>query len=65
METDSDVRFFNIINGADVADTGKTNHFVYEETIRAGYVNGTTEFGKIGLQLGLRAEQTIAKGTNR
>ncbi|MBL7948523.1 MAG: TonB-dependent receptor [Bacteroidia bacterium] len=65
VETDSDVRFFNIINGADVADTGKTNHFVYEETIRAGYVNGTTEFGKIGLQLGLRAEQTIAKGTQQ
>ncbi|MEP7171820.1 MAG: outer membrane beta-barrel family protein, partial [Bacteroidota bacterium] len=46
----------------DVIDTGKTNHFNYTENINAAYLNWSGEFGKWGVQAGLRGEQTISKG---
>lgn len=62
VETDNDVKYYHIIDGSDVLDSGKTNHFIYDENINAGYINWSGQFGKFGLQLGLRGEQTIAKG---
>jgi iron complex outermembrane recepter protein len=62
VETDNDVKYYHIIDGSDVLDSGKTNHFIYEENINAAYVNWSGQFGKFGIQLGLRAEQTVAKG---
>ena len=60
--TDNDVRYFKIIDNTDIPDTGKTNRFTYRENINAAYVSLQREFGKIQAQLGLRAEQTSAKG---
>ncbi|MEO8146569.1 MAG: TonB-dependent receptor [Bacteroidia bacterium] len=60
--TDNDVKYYNIIDSADVIDTGKTNHFNYKENINAAYINWSGEFKKFGVQAGLRAEQTVAKG---
>ncbi len=62
VETDNDVKYFHIIDNNDVKDTGKTNHFIYQENINAAYLNWSGQFGKLGLQFGLRGEQTIAKG---
>ena len=62
VTTDNDVKYYNIVNQIDHLDTGKTNHFNYRENINALYINWSGEFGKLGLQLGLRGEQTIAKG---
>lgn len=63
VSADNDVHFFNTINGADVTDTTKTNHFIYDENINAAYVNASKDFKKISVQLGLRGEQTIMHGT--
>ncbi|MEO8793946.1 MAG: TonB-dependent receptor [Daejeonella sp.] len=41
-----------------------TNHFLYNEDINAAYVNLSTEYKKIGIQLGLRAEQTHSIGNS-
>lgn len=46
-------------------DDGKTNHFIYEENINAGYVNYSKQLKKWGLQAGLRAENTNAKGDQK
>lgn len=62
VTTDSDVKYYNVIEGKDLLDPGKTNHFNYTENINAAYVNWSGEFGKWGLQGGLRAEQTVAEG---
>lgn len=62
VTTDNDVRYVNYYNGDGVLDTGKTNHFNYKENINAAYINWTGEFKKIGFEIGLRGEQTVADG---
>ncbi|MBN9299079.1 MAG: TonB-dependent receptor [Filimonas sp.] len=39
-----------------------SNHFIYKENINAAYVNIQKTIKKFSMQLGLRAEQTIADG---
>ncbi len=43
-------------------DTARSNHFVYTENINAAYINMNKQIKKWGIQVGLRAEQTIADG---
>jgi outer membrane receptor protein involved in Fe transport len=45
-----------------VLNIDRTNQFEYEENVNAGYVNYNRQWEKIGLQLGLRVEQTDSKG---
>lgn len=40
----------------------RSNHFIYKENINAAYLNIQKQIKKLGIQLGLRSEQTIAKG---
>lgn len=40
------------------------DQFKYEENIQAAYLNGRAKFNKTTLQLGLRLENTISKGTS-
>jgi iron complex outermembrane recepter protein len=62
VSTDNDVQYYNYTGDVAVADTGKTNHFSYKENINAIYLNWAGEFKKLGVQLGLRGEQTRADG---
>lgn len=62
VKADNNLSFYNVIDNKDVFDTTKSNHFIYNENINAAYVNVNKGFKKIKVQLGLRAEQTIAKG---
>jgi len=41
-----------------VAVPSLTDHFIYDETINAGYVNYSDKFNKTSFAVGLRAEQT-------
>ncbi|MDE3235918.1 MAG: TonB-dependent receptor [Bacteroidota bacterium] len=45
-----------------LSDTTRSNHFIYKENINAAYVNVNKQWKKFKMQLGVRAEQTIAKG---
>ena len=46
-------------------DASRSNQFVYEENINAGYVNYAGKFGKkLKVQAGLRAEHTHSVGTS-
>ena len=49
-------------NGGWKSDTSRSNHFIYKENINAAYVNLNKQLKKWGVQLGLRAEQTVADG---
>jgi iron complex outermembrane receptor protein len=60
--TDNELDFYNVINGENILNFDRTNKFVYKEQVAAGYVNWNHSYGKFGVQLGLRAENTHSMG---
>jgi outer membrane receptor protein involved in Fe transport len=64
VKTDNDAQYtrFNTPAHAWDTDTSRSNHFIYKENINAAYINLQKQMKKWGLQVGLRAEQTIAEG---
>ena len=63
VDTDNDAHYDSLAtNGSWVTDRGKTNHFIYKENINAVYVNFNKQFKKLGIQTGLRVENTNANG---
>jgi hypothetical protein len=55
-----------LFGGFAVLDSGRTNHFIYDENINAAYVNHSRKLSKKwSMQLGLRLENTNAKGNSR
>ncbi len=64
VTADNDLRFFNYMHrtGQYEPDTTKTYHFIYNENINAAYVNFSKDWPKWSTQIGIRAEQTVAKG---
>ncbi len=64
VTSDNDARFDSLRINNWVADTMRSNHFVYKENVNAAYVNYSQQFDKLGVQVGLRAEQTNVSGTS-
>src|SRR6185312_15312870 len=62
VTTDNDALYQNKSDSGYITDEGKTNHFIYKENINAAYVNFSQQIKKWGVQAGLRAENTNAKG---
>lgn len=63
VKTDNDAKYYTAQNGTVNFDTGRSNHFIYEEQIKAGYININQQLGKKwNSQLGLRLENTVSKG---
>lgn len=62
VSADNNLEFYDRTNGGNVFDTEKSNHFLYDENINAAYLNASRTGEKISVQLGLRLENTIAKG---
>ncbi|MCC6460589.1 MAG: TonB-dependent receptor, partial [Saprospiraceae bacterium] len=63
VTADNNVQFFdNSDPAAPLFDSTKSNHFLYRENLNAAYLNGSKEWEKASLQLGLRAEQTRVEG---
>lgn len=62
VSADNDLQFYDRSDGGNVFDTDKSNHFLYDENINAAYVNANKKWTKLNVQLGLRLENTIAKG---
>jgi iron complex outermembrane recepter protein len=63
VKTDNDAQYDYIVNGQKVHDYGRSNHFIYDEEIKAAYVNLNKQINKKwSTQLGLRLENTISKG---
>jgi len=56
--TDNDVRWEQQSEDHWLTDPGKTNHFIYKENINAAYLTFDKTLHKVGLQVGMRAEQT-------
>ncbi|MBV8252479.1 MAG: TonB-dependent receptor [Chitinophaga sp.] len=64
VTSDNDARFDSLRSGSWIADTMRSNHFIYKENVNAAYVNFSKQFTKLQVQVGLRAEQTNVSGTS-
>jgi iron complex outermembrane receptor protein len=63
VKTDNNASYDSIQYGRSVHDFNRSNYFIYEENINAAYVNLSGPLSKkINAQLGLRLENTNAKG---
>lgn len=62
VKTDNNYEFFDIIDDDRILNADRTNRFTYEENLNAVYANYNRQWEKIGLQLGVRVEQTDSKG---
>lgn len=62
VTADNDLKFYDASSGVREVDARRTNRFIYDEYINAGYLNLRTEFKKWDVQVGLRAENTRIKG---
>lgn len=61
VSTDNDARFDSLKAGNWVVDPKRTNHFLYNENINAGYLTFNKTIGKkLEFKAGLRAEQTVS-----
>lgn len=49
-------------SGAYVNDASRTNHFIYQEKIDAGYLNLGKSYKNTSMQVGVRAEYTTSNG---
>ncbi|HYE53485.1 MAG TPA: outer membrane beta-barrel protein [Chitinophagaceae bacterium] len=65
VSADNDAKFFDVSHGTPVNDVNKTNHFLYDESNNAGYVNFSKQFKKFDFQVGLRGEHTSVKTHQR
>ncbi|GAB3784966.1 outer membrane beta-barrel family protein [Spirosoma horti] len=62
VDNDYIASYYDVINTVSSIDNGKSNHFKYHENINAAYVNSQKEWKRFGFQLGLRVENTQARG---
>lgn len=62
VKSDNNLNRYNVINKLDEYDKERSNHFLYKEIIGALYVNYNKQFKGFLTQVGLRAENTTAKG---
>ena len=60
--TDNQANYFNIVGGNALPNYDNTNHFLYKETINAGYLNLNRDFKRLSVQAGLRLENTNSHG---
>ncbi len=62
VKTDNIFDFFTIENGIRSLDENRSNTFVYDEVVTAGYINYSFGIKKFKIQAGLRVENTDSKG---
>lgn len=62
VKNDNPSDYFTGTPAANTPDYKKSNHFMYRENINAAYINGRKDWKRIGIQLGLRVENTQTKG---
>ena len=62
VTTDNTFDFYNVLENIKELDEGLSSKFVYKENVNAAYVNYSTKIKKLGINSGLRAEQTMWTG---
>ena len=62
VSTDNTADFYDVVNGTNVPNYTFSNRFLYKENNNAAYANYAQEWGKFGMQLGLRFESIQMNG---
>jgi hypothetical protein len=62
VNTDNAANYFNLAGMNWQIDYDKTNRFQYKENINSAYINLSKQYKKLGVQAGLRFENTNYKG---
>lgn len=62
VQSDNDVKFFDVTSGSPVLDRSQSNHFIYDENVNAAYASFAKEYKKADIQIGARVEHTSTKG---
>jgi len=62
VKSNNNLAYYDQSSGNSIFDSLQSNHFLYTENIIALYSTYSIEKNKTSVQIGLRAEQTIAKG---
>ncbi len=63
VSTDNTFDFYNLTNDNNKElDLSRSNTFTYEENVNAAYVNFSRQIKGLGVQVGLRVEQTNSEG---
>ena len=66
VKTDNNAVYDSVKVGYSLLDSGRSNHFIYDENINAAYVNYSRPLGKKwSAQFGLRVENTTANGNSK
>jgi len=64
VNTDNDFRRYDVVKTVEQLDIERSNRFKYRENINAAYLNYNRALKGIMIQAGLRAENTVSKGTS-
>ena len=62
VNNDNPFKYYNTTGASPIIDNSQSNHFKYHENINAVYVNSQAKWKRFGAQLGLRVENTQARG---
>ena len=63
VATDNDLDFSTLLDGERITDTLRSNRFMYDEDITAGYVNLNKKWNdRWNVQVGVRGEHTFSQG---
>ncbi|MEO6687265.1 MAG: outer membrane beta-barrel protein [Dyadobacter sp.] len=62
VDNDFIFNYYDIKGNSQTMDNGKSNHFRYKENVNAAYLNGQKAWRKFGAQVGVRVENTHARG---
>lgn len=62
VQSDNDMRYDQFVGGNWQSDLNRSNHFIYTEQVSAAYASYKNQFGKLGVQTGLRAEYSVTDG---
>ena len=64
VTTNNNTLFEHKDNGEWINQVNRSNNFVYDEEVLAGYANASKAFGKVMVQAGLRVEHTESVGNS-
>lgn len=64
VKTDNDFQRYNVNSSFEDLDKDRSNHFVYRETIIAGYINYNRQYKTFMIQCGTRVENTVSEGVS-
>ncbi len=62
VKTDNTLDFFGVVGNVQTLNLNRSNQFIYQENVNAGYLNYNRTYKKFNFQIGIRVENTASDG---